>query len=78
MAVVVEYSVLWTDVAMVFLTAFVVIAAVAAFVQVERQIREARKQHRDELRAILRPIVVVPHAESRTLPSQQGGIQFAA
>ncbi|MBI1886589.1 MAG: hypothetical protein HYS09_09810 [Chloroflexi bacterium] len=78
MPVIVEHRVLWTDVATVFVTALLVLAAVAAFLQVERQIRQARKQHRDELRAILRPIVVVPHAEGRTLPGQEVGIQFKA
>ena len=67
--VVVNNDVQWTDVAMVVLTAALVAGAFLAYVQIERQIKEGRDQHRNQLRASLRPLVVIPHAEALTTDS---------
>ncbi len=55
----------WVDVASLVVTAVLAIGAVGAFWQMNRQIRQAREHHDDQLRASLRPLVVIPHVESR-------------
>ncbi len=62
--VIVENDVRWTDVAMVVLTAALVIGAFLAAWQVNRQIRQGERQQGEQLRASLRPLVVIPHAEA--------------
>ena len=55
----------WVDVVSLALTALLIIGVVAAYLQMNRQIRQARDQHGEQLRASLRPLVIIPHVESR-------------
>ncbi len=56
----------WVDYATLVLTALLVVGAFVAAWQVNRQIRQGERQHSEQLRASLRPLVVVPHAEAIT------------
>ncbi len=58
-------DVTWVDVVSLALTALLIIGAFAAYMQMNRQIRQAREHHDDQLRASLRPLVMIPHVESR-------------
>ena len=65
----------WTDAAMVGITILILFAAVGAALQVNRQIRQSERQHREQLHFSLRPVLVIPHAESRLNP-QSGFPEF--
>src|SRR3990170_4619437 len=54
----------WVDVAGLILTALLVAGAFVAAWQVNRQIRQSERQHVEQLRASLRPLVIIPHAEA--------------
>ncbi|HEY8767469.1 MAG TPA: hypothetical protein VIP09_09460 [Dehalococcoidia bacterium] len=55
----------WSTLATGIVTFLLAIAAVAAALQVERQIKEARVQHREQLHGSLRPVAIVSYVESK-------------
>ena len=55
----------WVDVATLVVTVVLAIAAIGAFWQMNKQIRQGRDQHGEQLRASLRPVVMIPHVETR-------------
>ncbi|MCH7483611.1 MAG: hypothetical protein IIA90_00505 [Chloroflexi bacterium] len=65
----------WADAAIVGMTILIFFAAVGAAVQVNRQIRQAERHHSEQLHLSLRPVLAIPHAESRLNP-QSGLPEF--
>lgn len=65
----------WADAAIVGITILILLAAVGAALQVSRQIRQTERHHREQLHSSLRPVLAIPHAESRLNP-QSGLPEF--
>jgi hypothetical protein len=55
----------WADAAMVGMTILIFVAAVAAARQVNRQIGQAERHHREQLEASLRPLLTIFNVECR-------------
>ncbi|HEY5639081.1 MAG TPA: hypothetical protein VIW01_03445 [Dehalococcoidia bacterium] len=55
----------WADAAMVAITILIFAAAVAAAYQVNRQLRQSDRHHREQLHASLRPVLTIFNVECR-------------
>lgn len=55
----------WVNIVGAVLTGLLVVGAFVAAFQVNRQIRQGEQQHAEQLKAMFRPLVTIPHAECR-------------
>lgn len=76
--VVVQNDPNWAEIAVVVLTLALAVAAIAAALQVNRQIRQAQMHHDEQLRFSLRPLVVVSRAECLVVTTSSPQVRVKA